>query len=507
MRPVAQYAFTSGGGDSEALVARFGVVTGIVDAWLLSKGDLGDVPDSLVLQGGRKARLKDQSVKAPTGEIREWVLEEPLATGLFRTSVQLGRGSTLAFACRLEAGHAETTLAPLAFETLCPRLVRDVLGQAGPWSVGGWAVAAGRTRVTGATGGQQVAQLIHDQRRCLPLVLISESDGFMLMPDIDQKIAEDLAGLASVVSLDDRAARELTATLGKEWSCYGGAIRIYWPRPSGDPFKHLLWTPTRLLSTAQSIRGAALAIRARLRRTVIGLSTYAIETPSLFREVHDAARRVELDALRSGAASTASYAEELEKWNAELEAENRRLKADLDRAQADNTNLATRLAHYEAPGQDEVAGAEPEAEAPPESLEDAVLIAQDRCGDRLVFGADVTRALGTVVRDAGPPQKILNWLLILADMTTARRSDRGLGGTPEKWLLDHGCIATGESSTIMNDASERSKRVWDAGGQRAQFTLHMKPAEATHPDRCVRIYFTWDDKKRTHIVGWVGRHP
>lgn len=117
MRPVAQHACTPSGGHPNALVARFGLVPENVDVWLLSTGDLRDVPNCFVLKGGRKALLRDQAAKAPTGEIREWVLEEPLATGLFRTSAQLGRGSALAFACRLEAGHAEAMLAPLAFET------------------------------------------------------------------------------------------------------------------------------------------------------------------------------------------------------------------------------------------------------------------------------------------------------------------------------------------------------------------------------------------------------
>ena len=29
----------------------------------------------------------------------------------------------------------------------------------------------------------------------------------------------------------------------------------------------------------------------------------------------------------------------------------------------------------------------------------------------------------------------------------------------------------------------------------------------THPDRCVRIYFDYDESTQRCVVGWVGRHP
>jgi hypothetical protein len=51
-------------------------------------------------------------------------------------------------------------------------------------------------------------------------------------------------------------------------------------------------------------------------------------------------------------------------------------------------------------------------------------------------------------------------------------------------------------------------RTWDDGtGRRRQFELHLKPAEGTSPDRCVRIYFEYDDASGRSIIAWVGRHP
>ncbi len=51
-------------------------------------------------------------------------------------------------------------------------------------------------------------------------------------------------------------------------------------------------------------------------------------------------------------------------------------------------------------------------------------------------------------------------------------------------------------------------RTWDDGaGARREFELHLKPAEGTSPDRCVRIYFDYDETAQRAVVGWIGRHP
>jgi hypothetical protein len=67
--------------------------------------------------------------------------------------------------------------------------------------------------------------------------------------------------------------------------------------------------------------------------------------------------------------------------------------------------------------------------------------------------------------------------------------------------------ASGESETVKNSASERRKRTWHDGTAAREFDLHLKPTDATHPDRCVRIYFDYDEERELGVIGWVGRHP
>src|SRR5690606_40582647 len=64
-----------------------------------------------------------------------------------------------------------------------------------------------------------------NKHRTLPLIVVSEHDGLVLHPDIATDLARDLTGLASVATATKTAAWGLSSELGKEWSCYNGAIR------------------------------------------------------------------------------------------------------------------------------------------------------------------------------------------------------------------------------------------------------------------------------------------
>ena len=57
----------------------------------------------------------------------------------------------------------------------------------------------------------------------------------------------------------------------------------------------------------------------------------------------------------------------------------------------------------------------------------------------------------------------------------------------------------------FNDGTEGTW--YDGTGAERPFNSHLKPSEAIHPDRCVRVYFDYDEKRAKTIVAWVGKHP
>ena len=124
----------------------------------------------------------------------------------------------------------------------------------------------------------------------------------------------------------------------------------------------------------------------------------------------------------------------------------------------------------------------------------------------LTFGSDVDTGVKGLAPDAGPPEKIYIYLQTLAETVHLRRgSGLGLGLIP--WLQNKGVSVSGESETVKGSTAENRKRTWNDGAGSRLFDLHLKPSDGTSPDRCVRIYFDYDDTRRVVVVGWVGRHP
>ncbi len=226
----------------------------------------------------------------------------------------------------------------------------------------------------------------------------------------------------------------------------------------------------------------------------------------MFGQIRVAARREQVEALRAKAEEDNDYKNLAEEYfelvhDREQEIEKRDEQIAGLREQVANLTLALRWQG------DEPADVEPDKDIPPATVEEAVLLAMDRFANDLVFGEACNEAIQTLASDAGPPDKILDYLEALAEMTQLRR--RGpLGTTALTWLEQRGVIGSPESDTIKNSPKERTARTWsDGNGNTRVFDLHLKPSDATSPDRCVRIYFEYDEECGKTIVGWVGRHP
>jgi hypothetical protein len=353
--------------------------------------------------------------------------------------------------------------------------------------------------------------VVRHKERNLPVVAVSHHFGELLVPTLADDLARDLCGLAIVATLDDLASWGITKTAGKEWSCFSGAIRMYWPLrgTSGSSSDHPFWTRERLIESAGSEQAAAGRIRHQLRRRLLELSTYTFDDPVELQQVRDEAARARFDASVTEAAEKGDQAQLAEQYFDEsirLERELERERERADRLDEQVANLSQALRHLPdgAVSADEIA---PEPTFSVESVQDAVARATTEYPQDLVFGGDVSEGVRTVVANAGPPDKIFEYLKTLAQMAQQRRS-AGLGKDMIAWLKDHGLKASAESQTVLNSALEMQKRTWDDGrGTRRRFEKHLKPKDGTSPDQCVRIYFDYDEAIRKAVVGWVGRHP
>ncbi|MDP9474398.1 MAG: hypothetical protein M3R38_01645 [Actinomycetota bacterium] len=227
MRQLASYSFEAepGSGRSAARPER---VDRCVDDWLASKGTPTEDGTGLAYNDGRLASLDRITVQSSGGRIDQTTLTEPTEGGLFRTTVAVAKtGDSVAVSVGLAA--ASESLSPLALDVHRPRVVRALLAPPSPWRYGATRVTSSSVDFDGNAGGDRFVSLVWDEERSLSVIAVSDEQEAVLRPGIVEALARDLAGLAVVARLDSAASWRVSKTKGREWSCYNGAIRLYWP--------------------------------------------------------------------------------------------------------------------------------------------------------------------------------------------------------------------------------------------------------------------------------------
>lgn len=253
----------------EARVAESDRLRTEVLTWLKSKGASGEEPaGSFVPEDGSAGTYSIS--QAADGDRAWWmlVLNEDTAEGRrFTTAISITSISDrVSVYITLEVGSTTTHVVPISVDPRCPRIVRQLLRLSGRWYHGRSELGTLQV-VSGFQAGEAVAYDILNPRRTVPVVVVSQLDGEVALPHLDNRLSDDLAGLANVFLLDEDATWALTDTLGNDWSCYWGAVRLFWPQfaRTQDRFSHPLWTCTRLRSQGQNARDTLDRFRRQMR--------------------------------------------------------------------------------------------------------------------------------------------------------------------------------------------------------------------------------------------------
>jgi hypothetical protein len=514
MRSVARYCFEAPITDSTLRdpLQEYLRTIDLVGAWLRGKGvrERVDGVKTILYPDGRRALLEDVEIDIGQAGLQSYELMEPIPSGRLTTRLEVAFAETgVAVGCELRVGSDGNPVSPVLFDVSCPRVLREILTTEVPWLYGGALIPKSPVRWAGTAGGADLATSVLSPERQLPIVVISELQGLVLYPDITARIASDLAGLAIVGQADDEATWDVSARLGVMFSCYRGAIRLYWPRLSlqDDPYRHPLWTAQRLMERVPDSRTAADRIRRILKRQIMSVAVFTVRSPALIVDVQQREREQRFSAQRQQLREAEDYRELAESYAREVAELNQELQARDERIEDLQRQLANVLTAYQSWRPEiETEEISPETALPPSTVAEVVARARQDYADALLFGDDVDTGVRGLAEDAGPPDKVLLYLSTLADLARTRRSG-SLGTSVIAWLNQRNISASAESETVTNSATERQRRTWHDGTTRRPFVLHLKPAEATTPDRCVRIYYDWDEQRQQYIVGWVGRHP
>lgn len=512
MRQVAAYRIdtASDGTTSDQLLNEFSQA--VVD-WLSSKGTLAEDLSSLILPTGVVADLKHRRISSESGLAGEWSLHESIPGGAFRTRIRATAAKS-GLSATIQLSTASSDMTPVSRVPHTPRLLQNLLLGDRKWKLHGWPLHATPLALTGTPGGAEAVSLITSADRPIPLIAISEEQGFILHPDLDTRLARELAGVAQVIRIDDGASRQISRSLGQQWACFGGAIRIFWPKVDvqKSPFMHSLWTSQRLRFEFEDTEEAANQIRLTLRRRVLEQASLWIGDPELFSRIQSEAQSNAMRELADRARKASDgdkfvnefmkEFDQLTKTKQQLEEENAALRDENQGLRYENQGLREALRQRRPYGE-----IEPAHEATPETLEEAVSEGRRQFGSLLAFGESVAEGIRGLRDEPSIAAKVFDSIRALAELARAARSGP-LGKTVVKWLEDQGEDASIESTTVLNSTKHMRARTWDDGtGTRRQFNLHLKPMNATAPDRCARIYFHPDPENGRVLIGWIGRHP
>lgn len=498
MRTEAVYSFEKFA-PTESINSIFDGCSSLLMEWIDSKGTRDDSTNKIKFNDDRIATYKKKIISTEIGEAYEFHIMEPIRGGSFETCIEFCKSKDkICVFCSLGVGQTES-IAPLTFTAKCPLLIRKILQQ-WTWRVGQQEISTKPDRFRSYEGGIKLSEEIKNSVRTLPIIVVSEDSGFMLMPDIDKRIMREIIGLATVASIDGDASWGLTDQLGKEFSCYSGAIRIYWPGYESISRRGQLW----IHSKEHPAQDFAEKVLPAIRKIIFRTSCYSVRKNQLFNEIYIANNKAELEARIKDSNEVIAweeFAKEYEDKNKELSDEVDRLKDQLAQSEIDLGNEKYLRSYYE-----ELSKEKKDDVASINTVEEAISAAKVKFSASLLFGDDVEEGIKHISSDAGPPQKVYRYLEKLSDMSNLLcRGNLGLD--PVNWLNRNNCTTSNESETVRNSAREKERRTWHDGADKSLFLYHMKPSDAISPDKCIRIYFKWDAGIKKVIIGWVGRHP
>jgi hypothetical protein len=324
----------------EARASEAGHLQNIVMGWLRSKG---------ASEGGSSGTYSPEDGSAGTYSIEDavddarswWMVqldEETTGGRRFSTRVSITAGSDrVTVYITLDTGWTTTRIMPASIDAKCPRIVRELLTLPGLWYHGDSTLRE-RLSVKGFDDGEGLAAEISNPNRTVPVIVVSTYFGQTALPELDTKLAHDLAGLATVVVIDDDASWALTDDLGAHFSCFSGSVRLYWPRFSTkqDRLLHPLWTRELLRSEGNYV-DTRERFRGQLRGVLFRASALSVTRPRDIDSIRDAAGRRTIASLRERASSLEEYEQLADSYvqeNDQLRAERSSLRAQIEELQA-----------------------------------------------------------------------------------------------------------------------------------------------------------------------------
>lgn len=432
--------------------------------------------------------------------------------------------TTCLFARDAEVVHAAVSIA-LTSARFVVRPTRYVLGRPGiVWETltrceciaGGQRIPVTHQTIAHAGLDDFVRDVLLAKERALPVIVISPdvwTERPVVQADVLQKA---VAGFALVAVLSDkRVAFRLTDKLGKELTCFDGAVRIYWPSftLTDPPFMHPLYL-------GRSIRFHRLhgrELKTHLFRVLAGMSAFRAgelgPILAIRRKVkaHQDAQVAKLrHQVASGTAENSELLAELEKVIAANEALIKEKDDLAERNELLSEELKAQKANWatfeqfrdQADTEQDIAPDSPLGTGEFENVYAAYQRAETDFGGTLVFLESAEEsAKRSPFKNA---RRVYDTLEALCLVAMEWKENEGRLGRSFKDALKAGGIDVHQiSQTSKGRYAEEYKFMYK--GQRLFFGEHTTLG-AGPPDTCLSIHWYRDEKDHVVVIGHCGRH-
>ncbi len=418
------------------------------------------------------------------------------------------------FSLILKVGSAEFEIKPAQYWLGRPRIVRSLVEKY-PCSLGDRLLHGGPMALGAEDVHAYVQETLTSAGRRMPVVVVSPQGptaSCLLSPEA---LADLVVGMAEVVVLKDRwATYSLSDEVSKIWSCYNGAVRVYWPgfRTPRDPSFHPIYLPEDLARMSRSWKGAENSIFYRLasisvvRLTEGSLTQKAVQVCEAERA---AKRKGDLDALKmaidSGKADASLLKAKLEELQHERD-EGLKVIEQLQKEVEDNRIRINEL-EWEVQNLRERLPKEPvlPEEAPIGDVPTALLRAEDEMGDGLIFLQSAKEsAAGSRYKD---PEKVFQAFEALSEVGplyfSSKKRRESIGPLEDLFGKRGFKYASQDSPTTTGMFAEQ--RTFTYIGRRVLMSRHLTLGGGSR-ENCLQIYFEFDEKNEKVVVGYCGVH-
>ena len=405
-----------------------------------------------------------------------------------------------------------------------PRLIRT-LHQLGQLQIDGFPLDGKPHLCLTDSGVDSLVDLIENPDRALPVIVFSEDQDEKYRQGVAKSLARSAAGIAHVFAVSARSSYRLSDRIGKTFSAFNGAIRIYPPHflNHDDPFGMPLFLAPRI----QRVSDQALSDWLLTEAARLGVEHNKIDPLPRFSTLRKAQAQFELaqvqarvirTAVKTTDTAAAAQIEALIAENAKYrdlettfdeslniaETEAARFQLDAQELRAENYRLRSRITAL-ASSLEQLRSAAPSVVDIPETREGLDLWVDTYCTGRLVVTAKAVRlAEDSLFEDVPTVYQAL--LLLAGPYREAKQGDEGAFERFEKGLEELGLKITPVfSNGSAFNAGSGAVQLYK--GRNHPMEQHIKTAGNTRdPARCLRIYFFWDEDDEVCVVGALPAH-